>query len=112
VELELRPIHVRLATRTRGHAFVVMVAYRIVKELSLRWQNMNFTVQEGLNELATLCATQLLVDGAVQINDIPEPRKTLKELLEGANIRLPKYLPCSGIHVTTKKKLQSSRNNA
>lgn len=111
VELELRPIHVRLATRTRGHAFVVMVAYRIVKELSLRWQNLNLTVQEGLNELATLCATQLLVDGAVQINDIPEPRKSVKELLESANIRLPKYLPCNGIHVTTKKKLQSSRNS-
>jgi transposase len=110
-ELELRPIHVRLATRTRGHAFVVMVAYRIVKELSIRWQHLNLTVQEGLNELATLCATQLLVDGAVQINDIPEPRKSVKELLEAANIRLPKYLPCSGIHVTTKKKLQSSRNN-
>jgi transposase len=111
VELELRPIHVRLATRTRGHAFVVMVAYRIVKELSLRWRSMNLTVQEGLDELATLCATQLLVDGAVQINGIPEPRKSVKELLEAANIRLPKYLPCSGIHVTTKKKLQSSRNN-
>ena len=111
VELELRPIHVRLATRTRGHAFVVMVAYRIVKELSLRWQNMNLTVQEGLDELATLCATQLLVDGAVQINGIPEPRKSVKELLEAAHIRLPKYLPCSGIHVTTKKKLQSRRNN-
>lgn len=112
VELELRPIHVRLATRTRGHAFVVMVAYRIVKELSRRWQNMNLTVQEGLNELATLCATQLLVDGAVQINDIPEPRKSVKELLDAANIRLPKSLPCNGIRVTTKKKLQSSRNNA
>ena len=112
VELELRPIHVRLATRTRGHAFVVMVAYRIVKELSLRWQSMNLTVQEGLNELATLCATKLLVDGAVQINDIPEPRKSVKELLDAAKIRLPKSLPCKGIHVTTKKKLQSSRNNA
>ncbi len=111
VELELRPIHVRLATRTRGHAFVVMVAYRIVKELSLRWQNMNLTVKEGLNELATLCATKLLVDGAVQINDIPVPRKSVKELLEAANIRLPKSLPCNGIHVTTKKKLRSSRNN-
>jgi transposase len=111
VELELRPIHVRLATRRRGHAFVVMVAYRIVKELSLRWQSMNLTVQEGLDELATLCATQLLVDGTVQINGIPEPRKSVKELLEAANIRLPKYLPCSGIHVTTKKKLQSRRNN-
>jgi transposase len=111
VELELRPIHVRLATRTRAHAFVVMVAYRIVKELSIRWQNMNLTVQEGLNELATLCATKVLVDGTVQINNIPEPRKSVKDLLDAANIRLPKSLPCSGIHVTTKKKLQSSRKN-
>jgi transposase len=112
VELELRPIHVRLATRTRGHVFVVMVAYRIVKELSLRWRKFNLTVQEGLNELATLCTTQLLVDGAVQINDIPEPRESVKALLEAANIRLPQYLPCKGIHVTTKKKLQSSRKSS
>ena len=112
VELELRPIHVRLATRTRGHAFVVMVAYRIVKELSLRWQHMNLTVQEGLDELATLCTTQLSVDGDVKINDIPEPRESVKALLEVANIRLPQYLPCREIHVTTKKKLQSSRKNA
>jgi len=90
VELELRPIHVRLATRTRGHAFVVMVAYRIAKELSLRWQHMNITVQEGLDELASLCVTELTVDGTVSINDIPEPRKSVSELLEAANIRLPK----------------------
>jgi transposase len=112
VELEMRPIHVRLATRTRGHAFVVMVAYRIAKELSLRWQHMNLTVQEGLDELATLCATQLLIDGAVYINGIPEPRKSVKELLDAADIHLPQALPCSGIHVTTKKKLQSRRKNA
>jgi len=28
VELEMRPIHVRLESRTRGHAFVIMLAYR------------------------------------------------------------------------------------
>jgi transposase len=112
VELELRPIHVRLASRTRAHAFVVMIAYRIVKELSLRWQNMNVTVQEGINELATLCASEILADGAVKINDIPEPRNSVKELLDAANVRLPKFLPCSGIHVTTKKKLQKNRNNS
>lgn len=111
VELELRPIHVRLATRTRGHTFVVMLAYRIVKELSMRWQHLNVTVQEGINELATLCATELLLDGAVQLNDIPEPRESVKKLLEATNVRLPKSLPCSGIKVTTKKKLQSSRKN-
>lgn len=111
VELELRPIHVRLATRTRGHAFVVMMAYRIVKELSIRWQNMNLTVQEGIDELATLCANEVLLDGAVQFNQIPEPRESVKRLLDATNVRLPKSLPCCGIKVTTKKKLQSSRKN-
>jgi transposase len=112
VELELRPIHVRLASCTRAHAFVVMIAYRIVKELSLRWQNMNVTVQEGINELTTLCASEVLINGAVKINDIPEPRKSVKGLLDAAKVRLPKFLPCSGINVTTKKKLQENRNKS
>ena len=111
VELELRPIHVRLATRTRGHTFVVMMAYRVVKELSVRWQNMNLTVQEGIDELATLCANEVLLDGAVKFNQIPEPRESVKRLLDATNVRLPKSLPCCGIKVTTKKKLQSSRKN-
>ncbi|MEI8167531.1 MAG: IS1634 family transposase, partial [Chloroflexales bacterium] len=51
VQLELRPIHVRLATRTRGHVFVVMLAYRIVRELGRCWSGLDTTVQEGLNEL-------------------------------------------------------------
>jgi len=112
VELELRPIHVRLASRTRAHAFVVMIAYRIVKELSLQWQNMNVTVQEGINELTTLCASEVLINGAVKINDIPEPRKSVKRLLDAAKVRLPNFLPCSGINVTTKKKLQENRNKS
>jgi hypothetical protein len=106
VELELRPIHVRLASCTRAHAFVVMIAYRI----SVRWQNMNVTVQEGINELTTLCASEVLINGAVKINDIPEPRKSVKGLLDAAKVRLPNFLPCSGINVTTKKKLQENRN--
>src|SRR3990172_4748183 len=44
VNLELRPIHVRLATRTRGHVFVVMMAYRIIHELAARWQHLDVTV--------------------------------------------------------------------
>src|SRR5690242_15650425 len=34
VQLELRPIHVRRAVSTRGHALVVMLAYRLVRELA------------------------------------------------------------------------------
>ncbi|MBI4649871.1 transposase [Candidatus Desantisbacteria bacterium] len=95
VELELRPIHVRLATRTRGHAFVVMAAYRIINELSKRWKQFNLTVQEGIDELASFCAIELSLDGVAQFNNIPEPRESVKKLLDAANVRLPKCLPCS-----------------
>lgn len=112
VELELRPIHVRLAVRTRGHAFVVMAAYRIVKELSKRWQHFNVTVQEGIDELSSLCTTELIIDGHIKVNNVPEPRESVKQLLDAANVRLPQSLPCSGVKVTTKKKLQASRKTA
>ena len=51
VQLEMRPVNVRLESRTRGHAFVVMMAYRIVKELASLWASLDVTVQEGLKEL-------------------------------------------------------------
>ena len=40
-----------LSSRTRGHVFVVMLAYRIVQELSHRWREVNLTVEEGIQEL-------------------------------------------------------------
>jgi|GEM_PF-5678392 len=33
-----------LASRTRGHALVIMLSYKIVKELALRWRDLNATV--------------------------------------------------------------------
>ena len=51
VQLEMRPVNVRLENRTRGHAFVVMMAYRIVKELAYLWASLDLTVQEALSEL-------------------------------------------------------------
>jgi hypothetical protein len=35
VHLEMRPVSVRLAKGTRGHAFVVMLVYYIIKELAV-----------------------------------------------------------------------------
>ena len=54
--LELRPIHVRKENRTRGHALVVMLAYRLIQELARRWAALDVKVEEGLKSLATLCA--------------------------------------------------------
>ncbi len=109
VELEMRPVNVRLATRTRGHAFVVMLSYRIVQELSERWCQLDLTVEEGLDKLSQLCATEMLIRGKASCNKIPEPRPDVRELLRAAKVRLPEALPCSGIRVATRKKLPENR---
>jgi transposase len=109
VELEMRPVYVRLAERTSAHALVVMLAYRIVQELAERWGSLNLTVEEGLEELATLCATEVLVKGQARCNQIPQPRPMLQELLDLAQVKMPEVLPCKGIHVATRKKLQENR---
>jgi transposase len=112
VQLEMRPIHVRLADRTRGHAFVVMMAYRIVKELASCWQSMNLTVEEGLKELNALCVTEVSIAGQGSYHRIPEPRDLSRQLLEAANVKLPSFLPNKGVKVATKKKLPSRRKAA
>ena len=107
--LECRPIHVRLATRTRGHVLVVMLAYRIVAELRRRWQSLDVTVEEGLDQLASLCSVTMIARDRPACQSIPEPRPEIKRLLTAAHVTLPQALPSRGIHVTTKKKLPSRR---
>jgi transposase len=112
VQLEMRPIHVRLEDRTRGHAFVVMLAYRITQELAKRWSPLNLTVQEGINQLSTLCSQEVLIHGKPHCHKIPQPDEAIKKLLEAAGVRLPGALPNKGVRVTTKKKLQKRRTIA
>jgi transposase len=109
VELEMRPINVRLASRTKGHVFVVMLAYKIVQELAKRWRSIDLTVEEGIKELSTLCAIEIEINGCGKINQIPEPRESIRNLVKAANVRLPETLPSKGIIVSTKKKLTERR---
>ena len=109
VHLEMRPVNVRLASRTRGHVFVVMLAYRIVQELADRWNQINLTVEEGVEELTTLCATEVLVGGEPRCNKIPQPRPSVEQLLKAASVCLPEVLPCKGIRVASRKKLPENR---
>jgi transposase len=101
VELEMRPINVRLESRTRGHVFVVMLAYKIVQELAKRWRSIDLTVEEGIKELSTLCAIEIEMNGCGKVNQIPEPRASIKKLLKAAKVILPDVLPSKGIIVST-----------
>ena len=109
VHLEARPIYVRRESRTRGHVFVVMLAYLLIAELARRWEALNVTVEEGLKSLCSLCATEVVVKGVGRCMQIPEPRGGLQQLLEAAGVRLPEALPSTGVVVTTKRKLPERR---
>ena len=92
VSLELRPLHVRLSTSTRGHVFVVMLAYMVIQELNRLWKEMDVTVEEGLSHLSTLVETQVILPGGVSFSRIPEPTEQNKVLLKAAGIKLPSCL--------------------
>jgi hypothetical protein len=107
--LEARPVYVRRATRTRGHALVVMLAYLLVSELARCWQPLDVTPPEGIATLATLCTTEVSLGQKPSFQRIASPSAGLAELIAAAAIRLPPAIPSRGINVTTKRKLPSRR---
>lgn len=109
--LEMRPLYVRLESRTRGHAFVVMLAYLLIQELAQRWRHLNLTVQEGLDQLATLCLTEVHLPNHPVTYQLPTPRDSLQTLLDAAQIQLPHKLPAPSPIVTTKTNLTERRKN-
>ncbi|MGH9446514.1 MAG: IS1634 family transposase [Terriglobia bacterium] len=107
--LEMRPVHVRTAAHTRGHVLVVMLAYLIRRELSRAWIAFDVTVEEGLHQLQTLCATEVKVQGGGSCLRIPMPVKAAAALLKALKISLPEALPHTGTPVVTRKKLPARR---
>lgn len=107
--LELRPVYVRLAENTRGHALVVMLAHRLLKSLEGCWAQENLTVEEGLNHLDTYCLMEVVVNGAVKDVILPEPEATAKRLLDLAGVKLPVRLSGRKLTVATKQTLPKHR---
>lgn len=104
--LEIRPAFVRKEESTRGHVFVVMLAYLMERELAKYWRHLEVTVAEGIDELGSLRGVELTV-GQVSCQKMPEPNGLSKQLLDAASIRLPAVLPLRKVHVATRKKLVS-----
>jgi len=108
--LEARPIYVRTAEHTRGHILVVMLAYLIRRDLSRAWTTRDVTIEEGLNQLQTLCTTEISVERGGSCLRIPTPSPSSLALLNDLNIQLPKLLPHTKTRVVTRKKLPQRRN--
>jgi hypothetical protein len=107
--LELRPVYVRTPAHTRAHAFIVMLAYLLHYTLARAWARLDLTVEEGLRQLTTLCATEVrLPDGNVCLT-VPTPRDSVAALFAAADVTPPTALPRNHVLVATKQKLAPYR---
>jgi len=106
--MEMRPIFVRKKTRTKAHAFIVMLGLILQRELEKYWCDLDITVEEGLRELATIPMEDIVINETV-IQNIPLPTKLGQQLLKNAKMTLPTALPKKSPRVHTKKKLQKHR---
>jgi transposase len=107
--LELRPIYVRSEASTRGHVFVVMLAYIIRRRLEGAWRDIDMTVEEGLDALKTLCCMEMKMPSCMSVHSIPKPTNVIKELIDALEIRMPKALTNRAVKVGTRKKLPEQR---
>lgn len=107
--LQVQPTYVRTELSTRGHVFVVMLAYLIERELEQYWRGLDTTVAEGIDDLGSLRGTEISL-GQASCQTIPEPTGLTKRLLDTAHIRLPEMLPLRKVHVATRKKLVAERS--
>lgn len=88
--LELRPIYVRKESRTRGHALVVMLAYRLTQALQMHWRGIDLTVEEGISTVAQYCTAELIVGGKSQGCTVQKPNQEVAALFSAAGFELPK----------------------
>lgn len=109
VHLEMRPVFVRNEANTRGHVFVVMLAYLIRRALSRAWAALDTTVEEGLDQLKTLCSIEVKFPEGGACLQIPEPRDDSLALFNALDLHPPEVLPQSPARVVTHKKLNAQR---
>jgi transposase len=107
--LELRPWFVITEESSRSHAFIVMLAYKIIRFLGTAWKSLDITVEEGLAKLATITTYDLSLNGKSVGTRIAKPDDMSAELLSLAGITLPESLPHFGAIVASRKKLQKER---
>jgi transposase len=104
--LEMRPWYVRKEESTRGRAFVVMLAYMVIKYLQDTWKEMDITVEEGIKILDSLRLLEVKINTQVKYNELPELNETMAELADLSGIKYPEYVPYLEGKVYNRKKLE------
>jgi transposase len=96
--LEVRPVWVRKAGRTRGHVFCCLLALKVSRELERRlhaacgttgMQAEALTVPDALRSLARLCLLHYRVDEKTTVTQLPQPDARQQALLQALGVTLP-----------------------
>ena len=107
--LDLRPIYVRRESRTRGHVFVVMLAYRLIIELKKYWATLDITPEEAVSALTTLCLHETILNNTSLGQSIPKPNELVARLFKEAKVSIPRTVESDKEKVYTKMTLPKHR---
>ena len=97
--LEVRPVWVRKARRTRGHVFCGLLALKVSRELNRRLQATfgttdtradALTLPDALRSLTRLCLLHYQVDEKTTVTQLPQPDAPQQALLQALGVTLPK----------------------
>jgi len=98
--LEVRPIFVQKASRTRGHVFCCMLALKLARELEQRLRTAfgttgqnpyALTLPDALAALSRLCLLNYTTSKSGEVvTKLPRPNETQKQILQALNVSLPK----------------------
>jgi len=90
--LEIRPLFLRRADRTRGHVFMVMLSYLLVNEMDKSLSQLDITVSEAMHDLDRICLQHQWVAPEVRLARLPLPAATQAEILQALNLKLPEAI--------------------
>lgn len=98
--LEVRPIFVQKASRTRGHVFCCMLALKLVREMQQRLRAVfgttgddpyTVTLPDALAALSQLCLLNYPTSKSGEVvTKLPHPNDTQKRILHALDVNLPK----------------------
>ena len=103
--LEMRPWYVRTEESTRGHAFIMMLSYMVIKYLKEVWKSVDMTVEEGIKLLDGLSLIEVQIKGEAKYYEVPEPSEMMSRLLNFAGVKLPERFQYKKANVYSRVKL-------
>jgi len=96
--LEIRPVFVRKESRTRGHVFRSMLAWKLQREVERRLaavfgttdaDRYAVTVPDAVASLSRLTPIHFQVEDTIVVTKLPMPGQLQRSILDALNVSLP-----------------------